>query len=62
MELKIKPTDKIETIEGQPCRKINRGYSTKYLPLWAQRFAFLIDGEASYDITAHRALEILERT
>ena len=38
---------------------IDRGHSRRPLPEWAACFAFLVDGDIDYKISATRALEIL---
>lgn len=38
---------------------IDRGYSKKPLPPWAQMFVFKVDGDGDGRITARRALEVL---
>lgn len=38
---------------------IDRGYSKKPLPAWAEAFVFLVDGNADGKISAGRSLEIL---
>lgn len=38
---------------------IDRGYSTRPLPYWADVFVVAVDGEEAPKITASRALEIL---
>lgn len=40
--------------------KIDRGYSTTTLPIWARNFVFVVDSE-DLKVTAGRALEILRR-
>lgn len=40
---------------------IDRGYSKKPLPYWAQRFIFLVDGDCDRKISAGRSLEVLEQ-
>lgn len=43
-------------------RVIDRGYDCRVLPQWAADFVFTVDGEANGNISAARALEILERS
>lgn len=38
---------------------IDRGYSRRPLPPWAESFVFLVDGDATGKVSAGRALEIL---
>ena|ERR1700685_512026 len=38
---------------------IDRGYSERRLPAWADAFVFLVDGEDAPQVSAARALELL---
>lgn len=38
---------------------VDRGYSRRQLPAWAEAFVFMVDGDAVEKISAGRALEIL---
>lgn len=45
--------------DGNGGHIIDRGYSRRPLPPWAERFVFSVDGDEAGKITAARALEIL---
>lgn len=45
--------------DGYGGHVIDRGYSRRPLPPWAESFVFSVDGAAEGKITAGRALEIL---
>jgi hypothetical protein len=38
---------------------IDRGYSKRPMPPWAQHFVFAVDGDANGKISAQRALDVL---
>jgi hypothetical protein len=40
-------------------RFIDRGYGKRRLPEWADRFAFLVDGDTDGAISAQRAIDVL---
>lgn len=40
---------------------IDRGYSTRLLPAWAERFVIEVDGSDDGRISARRALEVLTK-
>lgn len=45
---------------GYGTYSIDRGYVKRPLPRWAHNFAFEVDTDANGDISAARALEIME--
>lgn len=40
---------------------VDRGYSKRQAPWWAERFIFLVDGDIDNKITAGRALKIMSQ-